>query len=147
MPTTQQNIYNPINQLTHKLIPKNKFDFEPLPILMEMGKDEIEPILFDLLFWVADMNWPIAPEMVKVLIRFPDSIVPLIKEVLSPSETDDDWKWFIITGLIPELPRESQRSLMGDLRRIINNPTEGEIHSEVPEVASSFVDEFNSSDR
>ncbi|MDR2940650.1 MAG: DUF5071 domain-containing protein [Clostridiales bacterium] len=43
-----------------ELIPKNKFDIKPVPILMEISESEILPILPDLLFWMADMNWLVA---------------------------------------------------------------------------------------
>lgn len=125
-----------------KLIPKDKFDLTPIPTLMEIGEDEIRPILPDLLSWTADMNWPVATEIVKVLVRFPNSVIPLIKGILKPTETDEDWKWFIISGLIPEFPISSQTLLTEDIERIINNPTEGEIFSEVPEQARDYIEKL-----
>jgi len=117
------------------LIPENKFDFDTFQHLSKISEAEVNPILMGLLFCIADMNWPIASEMVSVLTRFPKSLVPLVKKVLKPSETDEDWKWFIITGLIPKLQVESQAMLIEDLLRIAKQPTAGEKHSEVDEVA------------
>ena len=121
------------------LIPKDKFDFSPFPELMEIGEEEVKPILPELFYWVADMNWPIATEMVKVLVRFPDSVIPLIKELLKPTEEDDDWKWFVIVHLIPALPTESQKLLAGSIRRILDAPTDREVYGEVWEVAKNYA--------
>jgi len=127
-----------IDQLK-KLLPKDKFDFEPLPALMEISEKDVKPILRDLLFCMADINWPIAHEIIPVLLRFPDSIVPIIKDVLSPTEMDAVWKYFIITDLIPKLPKESQNLLLEDIKRIQRNPTAGELNEEVWDVAKEYI--------
>ena len=122
-----------------KFIPKDKFDLTPISALMEMSRDEIKPILPYLLPYVADMNWPIASEMVKVLACFADDVVPHIKEILKPTEIDEDWKWFIITGLIPELPKKSQDLLAEDIRRISDNPTDSEVLCDVQKQAEIYL--------
>jgi len=122
-----------------KLLPKNKFDFAPFPALMEISEEKIQPILPQLLFWIADMNWPIATSMVKVLIRFPDSVVPLIRERLKPTETDEDWKFFIIVDLLPALPITSQELLVESIERILNTPTDEEVSCCVREAAKNYM--------
>jgi len=130
-----------INQLK-KLIPKDKFDFEPLPTLMEISEDDVKPILRDLLFCLADINWPIASKMIPVLLRFPDSIVPVIRDVLNPTEEDVIWKYFIIANFIRKLPRESQNLLLEDIKRIQNNPTRSELSEFVWEMANDYMNEY-----
>jgi len=122
-----------------KLIPNDKFDLTPFPVLMVISEDKVKPILPKLLYCIADMNWPIASEMLKVLARFPDSIVPLIKTVLMPTVTDEEWKYFIIMDLIPMLPAPSQGLLFTDINRITVNPTNSEINGDVWEVAMEYV--------
>jgi len=121
------------------LIPKDKFDFTPFKTLMEISEDKVQPILPELLFWVADMNWPIATTMVDVLARFPDSVIPLIEELLKPTETDEEWKYFVIVGLIPALPTDSQKLLEKSIKRILDSPTDGEVHGCVLEVVKNYV--------
>lgn len=123
-----------------KLVPKDKFDFEPFPALMEINEDEVKPILPKLLFWVADMNWPIATEMIKVLVRFSDSVVPFIKEILGPAETDEEWKYFILSDLIPRLSTTSQELLLESVKRIYVSPTNGETQSNVWEMAKEYIE-------
>ena len=121
-----------------RLVPKDKYDTEPIPELMKISEDEIRPILPNLLLLMADMNWPIARDIISVLAKFPDSVVPLIKEKLQPTEADEDWKYFIITDLIPKLPKEAQKTLIEDIERIITKPTDGEIYSEVWDMAKMY---------
>ncbi|MCL2621390.1 MAG: DUF5071 domain-containing protein [Defluviitaleaceae bacterium] len=122
-----------------RLIPKDKFDFTPFTTLMEINEDEVQLILLELLSWIADMNWPIADAMLGVLARFPDSMVPLIKELLKPTETDEDWKWSIIVGLMPILPPKSQILLRDSIKRIIDSPSDGEVYGGVWEVAKNYM--------
>ena len=125
-----------------ELIPKDKFDQKPFHKLMEISEEEIQPILPELLSWMADVNWPIAKDIVRVLTRFPNSIVPLIKERLKPSERDEDWKYFIISSLIPQLSKDAQILLDNDISRIITHPTDNEIHAEVWNIAKDYKDHF-----
>ena len=120
------------------LIPKNKFDFTPFPALMEVSEDKVRTILPELLSWVADMNWPVAAAMVEVLARFPESVVPLVKELLKPTETDEERKYFTIVGLIPALPTNTQEQLGESIKRILDAPTDGEVRGGVWEVANDY---------
>jgi len=45
-----------------KLIPKDKFDFEPFPVLLEISEDVVGPILPNLLFGFAERIGPKAEE-------------------------------------------------------------------------------------
>ena len=139
---TQDYIKRRCEEPIKKLIPIDKHDFEPIPVLMEISEEEVQPILPELLFWIADINWPIATEMLNVLVRFPDSITPLIKKVLQPTETDEEWKYFIIQYLIPKLPESSQKLLMKDIQRILDSPTDGEIYGEVSEAAKDYMERY-----
>jgi len=128
------------NSRLEKLIPKDKFDFEPFPMLMEISEDDVKPILHKLLFCIADMSWPIATEMIRVLVRFSSSVVPHVKDVLMPTETDEEWKYFIISHLIPQLPTSSQELLLESVKRIYDNPTSNEIRGEVWEMAKEYIE-------
>ena len=122
-----------------ELIPVDKFDLSGVSMLMEIDEKDIKPIIPDLLLWTVDMNWPVATEMVKVLVRFPDIVIPYIKKILSPSEVDEEWKWFIIVHFIPKFTKDKQEQLLGDIRRICDYPTDGEIKEEVQEEAKSYL--------
>ena len=49
------------------LIPKDKFDVSSFEQLMALNDAEIDPIIPELLKWIQDMNWPVAPSVIKVV--------------------------------------------------------------------------------
>jgi len=105
-----------------KLIPKDKFDFRPFPELMKISEDEIKPILPNLFEWTKDIHWPIAREVINVLCRFPNSVIPYIQEVLNSDDPDDGWQNVIISMLIPRLPVHLQvKYLFKDVKKIAVN--------------------------
>jgi len=125
------------------LIPKNKFDTSTLDELTKINEEEMKTILPDLILWIADFNWPIAKEMIKILTIYPNSLVPVIKKSLDPFQTDDILKYWIILKLIPELSREYRDLLRQDIERIYREPTLGEISENVhceAKILLHFVD-------
>lgn len=42
------------------LIPKNKFDDGNIVELDGLTDEELKPIVYDLLMWLQDYNWPIS---------------------------------------------------------------------------------------
>lgn len=113
----------------HKLIPKDKHDFETVELLKHCDIEEIKPIIPDLLIWQQDMNWPIANEIQKVLLNFKAELVPHIRDIFLTM--DGEWKYWIVTCLLNEMPVEILKLLRSDLERIKDNPTDDEICSEV----------------
>ena len=116
-------------------IPKDKFDTEKTQLLLDFNNEEIQPILFELLEWIKDMNWPVAQKMIEILPRFHRELIPLIKAVLSAEQTDEIWKYWVISALLPKLPKESLAYIIPYVERIKSKPTEREIVEEVHEVA------------
>lgn len=113
----------------HDLIPQDKHDFETVRKLQHYNKEELSPIIPDLLMWLQDMNWPIADEIKKLLLIFNEDLVPHVRSILL---TDDgEWKFWIVTCLLKEVMPEVLLLLKPDLERIRDYPTEDETYSEV----------------
>ena len=130
-----------------ELIPKDKFDLEPFQRLAKLREDEIQPILRELFQWTADMHWPIMDNVVDILVRFPDSVIPLVKELLEPIETDEDWKNSVIVKLIPMFPVNVQRKyLLDDIKRIMLTPTDSEIYGGVQDFAENYMESYYGSE-
>jgi hypothetical protein len=125
-----------------ELIPRHKFDDSHIADLMKISEAEIQPILPDLFEWIADMNWPVASEVVKVLARFPDSVIPLVQTALDISAKDDILKYWIINQLLPLFPLEKQHSLYDDVKRICDSPSNSEKHEGAQEVAYDFIEKI-----
>ena len=99
-----------------ELLPKDKHDDEAIKRLRKLPIQELEPLLPELLEWVADINWPIARDAIDLVLTVPEHIVEPIREVLRT--TDDGWKNSCLNYVIPHLPVEQQRQLKPELERI-----------------------------
>ena len=56
---------------TNRLIPQNKFDTSTIKQLERIKTEQISTISMQLLEWIADMNWPVAQELIK------DTLIPI----------------------------------------------------------------------
>ena len=83
------------------LVPKDKCDGSHIEELKRLSDGEIEPILSRLLAWIQDINWPVAADLLPVLAQRQTALLPLIREILRVEETDDVWKYWILTSLAP----------------------------------------------
>lgn len=129
--------------MSFALIPKNKSDFSTIEELNKLSPDDITPLLPKLLEWIQDINWPIAQEMIKILTKHQVLMVPILKNILVPEQTDDVWKYWIISALLPNFSNETLSLLLDELKRIATNPTEGEKIEECQIEAKSLLDSRN----
>lgn len=126
-----------------KLVPKDKFDNSTLDELMRINESEMELILPELILWIADFNWPVAKDMIRVLIRYPKYLIPIIKDSLALTQNDDILKYWILVKLIPELSIEYQEMLLEDIERIYKYPTLSEESEEICDQAKILLDKIN----
>jgi hypothetical protein len=125
-----------------ELIPRNKSDDSHIVDLMTIKETDVYPILPDLLEWIADVNWPVASAVLKVLARFPNSVIPLIQTALDILAKDDILKYNIIVHLLPLFSIEKQHTLYYDVKRICDNLTDSEKHEAVWEAACDFIEKM-----
>ena len=133
-------------QQLKELIPKNKNDFEPFPVLSTLSDEEIKPILPKLFEWIIDAHWPIARSVVDILIKFPDIVIPEIKNILNSNSDElniDGLKHAVIYDLIPQLPVHLQKQhLLKDIMRILLCPTDDEVETGVWNCAKFFAERY-----
>lgn len=121
-----------------KYLPRDKHDFESVAVLKNIDKSITITLIPQLLEWLQDMNWPIAGEVAKLLLQFPEETIPHVKAVL---QMDDDlWKEWCLRYFVSELPVELIASFKPILIRISTNPTPGEILEEVNETATEILE-------
>ena len=120
------------------LLPRHKFDEDRVEMIKKMDRDEIVLLLPGLLEWIQDMNWPVAPSVLELLLTFPEEVVPHIQDVLSSK--DDNWKWFVLHFLVIELPIESRVAFKEYLTRVAETPTQNEIAEELDEIAKEILE-------
>ena len=118
-------------------LPRNKHDIERVDQLKNLSRKELMPLLPGLMEWIQDMNWPIATEVVEILLPFSNEIVPLVKDVLATN--DDVWKYWCLECLVKRFPVELQMQLKNDLVRLVEKPTEGEKLEELAGAAMKIL--------
>lgn len=120
------------------LLPRHKTDDDRVEMIKKMDRDKILPLLPSLLEWIQDMNWPVAPSILKLLLTFPEEIVPHVQDVLYSD--DDNWKWFILHFLVIELPVDSRVQFKEYLTRVSQTPTQNELAAELDEIAKEILE-------
>ena len=120
------------------LLPRHKTDDHRVEMIKKMDRDKILPLLPSLLEWIQDMNWPVAPSILKLLLTFPEEIVPHVQDVLYSDE--DNWKWFILHFLVIELPVDSRVQFKEYLTRVAETPTRNELAEELDEIAKEILE-------
>ena len=124
------------------LIPKDKFDTSSIDVLMTLNDDAIEPLIPKLLIWIQDMNWPVAPHVIKVLAKHCKVTEKYILSLLKPEQKDDIWKYNIIRYLLYEWPSFPDDELItSEIIRISERPTEGEKEELVDEAALKYLND------
>lgn len=102
------------------LIPKNKHDISNIDKLYVLTDDEIKPIIYDLLEWIQDYNWPVAQELIPVLKERENIIFPYISDILRGD--DFMWKYWVMDLLIPDFSFEHKNALKDDILVLMNDP-------------------------
>lgn len=118
-------------------LPRNKHDIDKVEEIKNLDRNILVSLLPDLLVFTQDMNWPVAPGILEILLTFPKEIVPHVHAVLSSD--DDNWKWFILHFLVIELPLESREQFKEYLTRVAETPTEVELAEELDEMAKEIL--------
>lgn len=120
------------------LLPRHKFDNDRVAMIKKMDRDKILPLLPYLLEWIQDMNWPVAPSVLELLLTFPEDIVPHVQDILSSD--DESWKWFILNFLVIDLPVESRVQFREYLTKVAETPTHNELAEELDEIAKEILE-------
>ncbi|MFJ5790414.1 DUF5071 domain-containing protein [Lysinibacillus sp. NPDC093197] len=118
-------------------LPRNKHDVDKVEEIKKLDSNILVSLLPELLVFTQDMNWPVAPGILEILLTFPKEIVPHVHAVLSSD--DDNWKWFILHFLVIELPLESREQFKEYLTRVAETPTEVELAEELDEIAKEIL--------
>ena len=112
-----------------ELIPRDKHDHKRAEAAINAGYPAVDPILWELLEWIQDMNWPVAQTLAPFLSSIGLPLVPYIERIF---ETDDEvWKYWIM-GAIMRYSREVAEAFREVVTRIAYAPTENELNEELP---------------
>ena len=120
---------------THPLVPKHKSDIDTARLAVKAGYPAVEPILYDLLEWLQDYNWPVAHELFPFLASIGAPLAPHIRRVFSSD--DLVWQYWLI-GLFRHSP-ELYFIFRADIHRIASSPTAAEHQEELDERCADLI--------
>lgn len=101
-----------MNMDNQDLIPKDKFDLDVTRRLSLATPEQVSVVATSLLEWIADINWPVALELIHILPQFYKELLPSIELILINPENDTIWKYWIISQLLIQFPKESIINLL-----------------------------------
>lgn len=102
-------------------IPKDKFDMAAIERAGHVGFPKLNTVLSDLLVWIQDANWPVAPCTASLLSNAGVEILPHIKAILNSG--DGVWKYWTIDLVVRNLSSDVLTGLRSDLARLADYPT------------------------
>ena len=98
------------------LIPKDKFDNSSINKLEKLSDAEIQPIIYELLECLQDYNWPIAREILPIILLHQNIAMPYIIDVLEGN--DVMWRYWIMDLVIPNLLVSNKQLLRKSLEEL-----------------------------
>lgn len=125
-------------------IPKDKLDVAAVERLALARPEQIGGIERPLLEWIADINWPVAKELIKILPKYYKEIVPAIVVLLSNQEEDIYLKISIVEHLLPRLPNDSFIELASVIEYMANINPKNEDEIELKRVSIGRMAHINS---
>ena len=115
-------------------LPKNKFDRQSLCGIDELSNEEIQPIIYELLTWLQDSNWPVADKVLQVLRKREILVFPYLADILAGD--DIMWKIWIMELLVPTLTAEHKEALRKNIFALSKVPSYDEDYIALKEAAA-----------
>lgn len=125
------------------LIPQDKFDLDAAKRLSLATPEQVSVVATSLLEWIADMNWPVALELIHVLPKFYKEIIPSIELILINPENDAIWKYWIISQLLIQFPKEGIINLLPIIQEYADSVPNNEDEDDLKKSALDFLDWYN----
>jgi hypothetical protein len=98
-----------------KFLPQRSDDLEALPRLVALGYPAVEPVLFDLLKWIRNPDWPVAKPVAAFLRELGPRLTPAIEQMF---RTDDrSWAALAIREILEHWPAEALQPLFAQLEQ------------------------------
>ncbi|WP_395748588.1 DUF5071 domain-containing protein [Prosthecobacter sp.] len=120
---------------THQLVPKHKSDNETARLAVQAGYPAVQPVLYDLLGWIQDFNWPVAHELFDFLASIGAPLAPHIRRVFSR----EDLSWHYGAIWLIRQSSELYSIFRADIHRIASFPTVAEHDERLDELCSDVI--------
>jgi len=123
-----------------QLVPTGKADLARAQAAVRAGYPAVAPVLYELVEWLQDYNWPVA----RILVPFLRSIgAPLVPHLWRVLQSDDDvWKYWVMNLLISSLSKDVASEFRRELERLCYSPEPNEKQGELDEQARQLLEQF-----
>lgn len=119
------------------IIPTNKHDFDAVEKIKNTDLKSIQQCLPQIFEWVEDINWPIAPKLAEVLIKFDDMIVPYLIDLIR--NPDGLREYSVYFYMLPILTDIQLHLIKGELMRVAYNPSDFEKQEGYDKIALKYI--------
>jgi hypothetical protein len=117
-------------------LPSSKHDVESVERLVELGFEQIEPFVPELLEWLQDLNWPVARPLARFFVTVGSPLAEHVRRILGG--TDDSWKHSVLTAVVSQ-SSSLANALRVDLEKLASSPTPSEHVEGVDEVCVEIL--------
>ncbi|CNH01947.1 DUF5071 domain-containing protein [Yersinia pekkanenii] len=108
--------FTAISAELYALIPKDKMDIETAKKAVNYGYPGVAPILPVLIYWMQDLNWPVAQELAPFLAKIG---APLKQPVLNVLKTQDTiWKYWVVSKLVNTTDLQLAKAIASELQHL-----------------------------
>lgn len=125
------------------LIPKDKFDIDAVKRLSLATPEQVSAAAIPILEWIADMNWPVALKIIHVLPKFHKELIASIEQILANPKNDIIWKYWIISQLLIQFPKESLLTLHPIIQEYAELIPNNEDEENLKKVSLDFLAWYN----
>ena len=98
-----------------KSLPQGSDDLDALPRLVALGYPAVEPILFDLLKWIRQPDWPVAKPVAAFLTQIGSPLTPYIEQMFRSH--DQAWAAQVVREILERWPAEALLPLVTHLEQ------------------------------
>ncbi|MCB1176697.1 MAG: DUF5071 domain-containing protein, partial [Leptospiraceae bacterium] len=122
--------------------PVDKHDLDNAKLLINLGYPKVKPILYDIIDWIGDINWPVA----KIFLPFLSSIGKECNDVIQKifESNDGMLKYNVIQYVIPNMKKEDSKFFIPILKKLQKNLTEDDKKEEVDLAILEAIEEIES---
>jgi hypothetical protein len=96
-----------------ELLPKDKSDNSNIDRLKHLTDEQIQPLIPSLLEWLQDFNWPIAEEILQLIVARQNLVIPYVNNIFRGD--DRMWQYWMLTKLVPLLTKNNIQMIKNDL--------------------------------
>lgn len=118
-------------------LPTDKCDYDSIDRLKSLKPEELQRIIPELLEWTQDINWPVAPKIIEILLPLDKLLLPQLKVILRCNEYD--WIEICLLGIVEELKTETIVGLKEELLMLSKSTNPNFIEYEIPQICKDIM--------